>query len=129
MSNFLNLRRCNNRCINRQRLKKFQQAKEVENRDRSKVTGLPKPPNQHRYWLQRNRIDGAHVQRSVGVMERIELKEATELAPHLCPRCGVLMLLIGCERHPVEASTDLLTYCCIPCDDFLVLPTESPANI
>ena len=62
-------------------------------------------------------------------MKQIELKEVTELAPHLCQRCGGLMRLIGSEPHPVEVETDLLTFCCTACDEFLVLPIESWANL
>ncbi len=35
------------------------------------------------------------------------------------------MRLMGSERHPVEAGTDLLTYICTSCDEFLVLPTKT----
>jgi len=83
---------------------------------------------QHRYWLQRNRIDAFDVCPTVGVMKQIEPKGMTELAPHLCQRCGGLMRLIGSEPHPVEVDTDLLTFCCTACDEFLVLPIESWAN-
>jgi len=93
------------------------------------VIGLTKLLGQHKYWLQRNRIDDTDLQGSVGVMKQIELKEMMDLAPHLCQRCGGLMRLIGSEPHPVEAETDLITYCCTSCDEFLVLPMESPPNI
>jgi hypothetical protein len=64
-------------------------------------------------------------------MKQIELKqiqinkEETALAAHLCQRCGREMRLIGSEPHPVEAETDLLTYCCPP---FLVGSTPPPAR-
>jgi hypothetical protein len=61
-------------------------------------------------------------------MKQIELKNVTGLAPHLCQHCDGLMRLIGSEPHPVEAGTDLLTFCCTSCDEFLVLPIEEPAN-
>jgi hypothetical protein len=61
-------------------------------------------------------------------MKQIERIAVSELVPHLCPRCGGLMRLIGSERHPVEVKTDLLTYCCTSCDEFLVLPTKSQAT-
>ena len=37
------------------------------------------------------------------------------------------MRLIGSEPHPVMSGTDLLTYACTACDEFLVLPSEVPA--
>ena len=57
-------------------------------------------------------------------MKQIELEEVevNELAPHRCQRCGRLMRLIASERQPVEAKTDLLTYCCMTCDEYLVVP-------
>jgi len=39
-----------------------------------------------------------------------------------------LMRLIGSEPHPIEAKTDLLTYCCTACDEFFVQPIKTPAN-
>ncbi len=33
------------------------------------------------------------------------------------------MRLISSERHPVEAKTELLTYCCTACDEYLVFPS------
>ncbi len=57
---------------------------------------------------------------SVGVMKQIELKKLKGSAPHLCQRCGDVMRLIGSEPHPVEAKTDLLTYHCTACDEYLV---------
>jgi len=59
----------------------------------------------------------------------IELKEVNGLAPHLCQRCGHVMRLIGSESHPAEAKTDLLTYCCTSCEDFLVLPVVAEAHL
>lgn len=53
-------------------------------------------------------------------MKLIELPELENLAPLSCQRCGGLMRLIGSEPHPVEARTDLLTYCCMVCEDFFV---------
>ena len=63
-------------------------------------------------------------------MKQIEIEEV-ELAPHRCQRCGRLMRLIASERQPVEAKTDLLTYCCMTCDEYLVVPDlhETPAAI
>jgi hypothetical protein len=61
-------------------------------------------------------------------MKQIGLKEIESVAPLLCQDCGGLMRLIGSEPHPVELKTDLLTYCCTACDEFLVLPFESGAN-
>jgi hypothetical protein len=61
-------------------------------------------------------------------MKHIELEEMKSLRPLLCQCCGGLMRLIGSEPHPVEAKTDLLTYCCTACDEFLVLPIQNPAN-
>jgi hypothetical protein len=61
-------------------------------------------------------------------MKPIELKEIESVAPLLCQDCGGLMRLIGSEPHPVEAKTDLLTYCCTACDEFLVQPITTPAN-
>jgi len=93
------------------------------------VAGLTKYAALHRHWLQGNRIDGADAQHSVVMMKQTERKEASERAPHLCKRCGGLMRLIGSERHPVEVSTDLLTYCCTSCDEFLVLPVEKATRL
>lgn len=59
-------------------------------------------------------------------MKHIESKETKSLAPLLCQRCGGLMRLIGSEPHPTEAKTDLLTYSCTACEDFLVLPISIP---
>jgi len=36
------------------------------------------------------------------------------------------MRLVGSEPHLVEARTDLLTYSCTSCEEFLVLPTPLP---
>ena len=83
---------------------------------------------QHKGWLQRNRIDDAGVQRSVGGMKQIELKSVTGSALHLCQQCGHPMRLVGSEPHPAQANTDLLTYCCTSCEEFLVLPMESAAD-
>jgi hypothetical protein len=55
-------------------------------------------------------------------MNVIQLKEVRDLAPHRCRQCGRVMRLIGSEPHPVKAKTDLLTYVCTTCDEFLVLP-------
>ena len=63
-----------------------------------------------------------------GIMKQTEFIEVNGLAPHLCQLCGGVMRLIGSEAHPVEAKTDLLTYCCTACDEFLVLPIKSSAN-
>jgi hypothetical protein len=60
-------------------------------------------------------------------MKQIELKEGKDLARHRCRQCGDVMRLIGSERHPVEAKTNLLTYVCTTCDEFLVLPDAPPA--
>jgi len=57
-----------------------------------------------------------------------DLKETKSLAPLLCSRCGNLMRLVGSEPHPTEAKTDLLTYSCTACEDFLVLPAHFPAT-
>jgi hypothetical protein len=71
---------------------------------------------------------------SVSCMKQIELKEIriskdeTKLAAHLFQRCARGMRLIGREPDPMEAKTDLLTYCCPPCDEYFVLPIESGAN-
>jgi hypothetical protein len=65
---------------------------------------------------------------SVGRMKQIELEEMKSLAPPLCQCCGALMRLIGSEPHPIEAKTDLLTYCCTACDEFFVQPIKTPAN-
>jgi hypothetical protein len=37
--------------------------------------------------------------------------------------------LIGNEPHPVQDDTDLLTYTCTVCDEFVVTPVKSSANI
>ena len=61
-------------------------------------------------------------------MEQIVLKHLEEDASLLCQRCGSEMRLFGSEPHPVEAKTDLLTYCCTACDEFFVQAIKSPAN-
>ena len=66
--------------------------------------------------------------RTLGSMKHIETKDTKSLAPLLCQRCGGLMRLIGSEPHPVEANTDLLTYSCTACEEFLVLPLSIPAT-
>jgi len=62
-------------------------------------------------------------------MKQIELKSVAGSALHLCQQCGHPMRLIGSEPHPVMSGTDLLTYCCTACEEFLVLPGEVPANM
>jgi len=59
-------------------------------------------------------------------MKQIEIKDADNLALFLCRRCGGLMRLIGSEPHPAEAKTDLLTYSCTACEEFLALPMPIP---
>jgi hypothetical protein len=61
-------------------------------------------------------------------MKNIEPKDTKNLAPLLCQRCGGLMRLIGSEPHPVEDKTDLLTYSCTACEEFLVLPNPISAT-
>jgi len=62
-------------------------------------------------------------------MEEIQLTpENGNAALHLCRRCRCGMRLIGSEPHPAKAETDLLTYCCTACGDFLVLPFASGEN-
>jgi hypothetical protein len=61
-------------------------------------------------------------------MKSIDLRDTTTLAAHLCQRCGGLMRLIGSEPHPAEAGTDLLTYSCTACEEFLVLQSSIPAG-
>jgi hypothetical protein len=78
--------------------------------------------------LQRNRIDVDGQWLSVRCMKHIEPKDTKTLAPVLCQRCGGLMRLIGSEPHPVEAKTDLLTYSCTACEEFLVLPISMATN-
>ena len=91
-----------------------------------------------KHWLQRNRIDVSGVCRSMasenrsyerkhGVMKQIELTELAGLTLHPCQRCGDAMRLIGSEPHPVEAKTDLLTYCCEACEEFFVQPIAHAA--
>jgi hypothetical protein len=60
-------------------------------------------------------------------MKHVVSKETESLAPVLCGRCGNLLRLVGSEPHPVEAKTDLLTYTCTACDEFLVVPVEGVA--
>ncbi len=62
-------------------------------------------------------------------MKQIEPEVPKSLAPILCRQCGGLMRLIGSEPHPVEAKTDLLTYACTGCEDFLVLPIAMPTSM
>jgi hypothetical protein len=81
------------------------------------------------YWLQTNRIDDPWQDPTLVGMRQIEPKVSESPAPILCQRCGGLMRLIGSEPHPVEAKTDLLTYACTGCEDFLVLPVAMPASM
>jgi hypothetical protein len=37
------------------------------------------------------------------------------------------MRLVGSEPHPVEVKTDLLTYACTGCEEFFVLPIDTPS--
>jgi hypothetical protein len=94
----------------------------------SRRTAVIKFACQHKPWLQRNRIDDAGLQRNVGGMKQIELKSVTGSALHLCQQCGHPMRLIGSEPHPIASGSDLLTYCCTRCEQFLVLPTEGSAK-
>jgi len=94
--------------------------------------GSAPAPLRHKYWLQRNRIDAHDVCPNVGVMKQIKLTEKIETGstPLIhCQHCGGLTRLIGSESHPVQDNTDLLTYVCMDCDEFLVLPIESGARI
>ena len=61
-------------------------------------------------------------------MKHVVAKEPKTLAPLLCQRCGGLMRLVGSEPHPVRDNVDLLTYVCMGCDEFTVLPIENPTN-
>jgi len=62
-------------------------------------------------------------------MEEIQLRpQNASVAAYLCQHCGRGMRLIGSEPHPVKDDTDLLTYFCKACDDFLVLPFASGEN-
>ena len=89
------------------------------------MSGLTKSGGRHKCWLQRNRIDAGNARVSFRIMERIELKQVIGSEPLLCEDCGGLMRLVGSEPHPVRAKTDLLTYACTACDEFLVLPAQS----
>lgn len=60
-------------------------------------------------------------------MKHVVPNEPQTLAPVLCGRCGNLMRLVGSEPHPVEAKTDLLTYACTGCEEFFVLPINTPS--
>jgi hypothetical protein len=55
-------------------------------------------------------------------MKQISLKEPKVSAPHLCQCCGGPVRLIASERHPTETETDVLTYWCAACDEYLVVP-------
>jgi hypothetical protein len=61
-------------------------------------------------------------------MNQILLKE-TPSTPCGCELCGGQLRLIGNEPHPVQDDTDLLTYTCTVCDEFVVTPVKSSANI
>lgn len=39
-----------------------------------------------------------------------------------CGKCGGLMRLIGSEPHPTKDDTDLITYSCVRCEAFEVVP-------
>jgi hypothetical protein len=58
----------------------------------------------------------------------INLKQETPSATIRCEFCGGAMRLIGSEPHPVKDNADLLTYLCSTCDEFSVLPIESPPS-
>jgi hypothetical protein len=62
-------------------------------------------------------------------MKQINLKEPKVSAPHLCQCCGGPMRLIGSERHPAEAETDVLTYWCAACDEYFVFPPLPEAGV
>jgi hypothetical protein len=36
------------------------------------------------------------------------------------------MRLVGSEPHPTEANTDLLTYGCTACEEYVALPVAIP---
>jgi hypothetical protein len=61
-------------------------------------------------------------------MKQIEFIEMENFAAGFCRRCSGLMRLVGSESHPVKAKTDLLTYCCTACEEYLVMPIKHPAN-
>ena len=64
-------------------------------------------------------------------MKQIKLKETVQTWPTpliLCQRCGGPTRLIGSEAHPVQDNIDLLTYSCMDCEQFTVLPIENPAS-
>jgi hypothetical protein len=61
-------------------------------------------------------------------MKQILLKEPMGLAARVCQDCGGAMRLIGSEAHPVETETDLLTYCCVGCEEYFVQIIEHAAN-
>jgi hypothetical protein len=60
-------------------------------------------------------------------MKNIETRNSAKISPLLCQSCAGLMRLIGSEPHPVHAETDLLTYSCTACGEFLVVPLH-PAS-
>lgn len=60
-------------------------------------------------------------------MKHVVPRDSQDLAPVLCGRCGNVMRLVGSEPHPVKEKTDLLTYACTACDEFLVVPIDGPA--
>lgn len=125
-------RKKNKRPKNRKRNKRPQRAKEPRRHNPCnrfaliKSFALQKCPGQRKYWLQTNRIDGRHACPSLNTMKQNELNE--ELGVDLCQRCAGGMRLIGSEPHPSKAETDLLTYCCTACGEFLVLPLETGAK-
>jgi len=99
------------------KLRKAQNVPEPAESPASKRVGQRKRLRRHKHWLQRNRIDGRGACLSVRVMNQIILlKQETPSATIHCEFCGGAMRLIGSEPHPIDAKTDLLTYCCTACD-------------
>jgi len=39
-----------------------------------------------------------------------------------CSKCGGLMRLVGSEPHATKDDTDLITYACVRCEAFEVVP-------
>jgi hypothetical protein len=61
-------------------------------------------------------------------MKNIASGDSTQITPLLCQHCGALMRLVGSEPHPVQVETDLLTYSCTGCSEFLVIPLRAAAD-
>jgi len=55
-------------------------------------------------------------------MKEIQIDPVDLTAVVRCGKCGGLMRLVGSEPHPTKDGTDLITYSCVRCEAFDVVP-------